>query len=132
MQWSSKASVRRYLSLDPKHKKFWEQGRSWHASRTLCAWRACFPGGSDGKESAWNVGDPGLIPGLGRFPWRRKQLSAPGFLPGESHGQRSLEGSAWREEREVWSQAGISSCETCGPGRSLDSILTPKGHHWRI
>ena len=25
-----------------------------------------FPGGSDGKESACNVGDPGLIPGLGR------------------------------------------------------------------
>ena len=27
-----------------------------------------FPGGSDGKESACNVGDPGLIPGLGRSP----------------------------------------------------------------
>ena len=25
-----------------------------------------FPGGLDGKESACNVGDPGLIPGLGR------------------------------------------------------------------
>ena len=28
----------------------------------------CFPGGSDGKVSACNVGDPGLIPGLGRSP----------------------------------------------------------------
>ena len=27
-----------------------------------------FPGGSDSKESAYNVGDPGLIPGLGRSP----------------------------------------------------------------
>ena len=27
-----------------------------------------FPGGSDGKESACNVRDPGLIPGWGRFP----------------------------------------------------------------
>jgi len=26
------------------------------------------PGGSDGKESACNAGDPGLIPGLGRYP----------------------------------------------------------------
>ena len=26
------------------------------------------PGGSDGKESACNVGDLGSIPGLGRFP----------------------------------------------------------------
>ena len=27
-----------------------------------------FPGGSDGKASACNVGDPSLIPGLGRSP----------------------------------------------------------------
>ena len=27
-----------------------------------------FPGGSDGKESAGNVGDPGSIPGSGRSP----------------------------------------------------------------
>ena len=25
-----------------------------------------FPGGSDGKASAYNVGDPGMIPGLRR------------------------------------------------------------------
>ena len=31
---------------------------------TLCI----FPGGSDGKVSARNVGDPGLIAGLGRSP----------------------------------------------------------------
>ena len=28
--------------------------------------QSCFPGGSDGKESACNAGDPGSIPGLGR------------------------------------------------------------------
>ena len=28
----------------------------------------CFPGGSDGKVSACNAGDPGSIPGLGRHP----------------------------------------------------------------
>ena len=27
-----------------------------------------FPGGSDCKASAYNVGDPGSIPGLGRSP----------------------------------------------------------------
>ena len=27
-----------------------------------------FPGSSDGKASACNAGDPGSIPGLGRFP----------------------------------------------------------------
>ena len=27
-----------------------------------------FPGGSEGKASVCNAGDPGLIPGLGRSP----------------------------------------------------------------
>ena len=27
-----------------------------------------FPGGSAGKESSFNVGDLGSVPGLGRFP----------------------------------------------------------------
>ena len=31
-----------------------------------------FPSGSDGKESACNAGDPGLIPGLGRSPEEEK------------------------------------------------------------
>ena len=30
--------------------------------------QSCFPGGSDGKESACNAGDPGSIPGLGKSP----------------------------------------------------------------
>ena len=54
-----------------------------------------FPGGSDSKESACNAEDQGSIPGLGR-PWRRKRQPTPVFLPGESHGQRSLAGySPW-------------------------------------
>ena len=49
-----------------------------------------FPGGSDGKESAYNAGDLGLLPGSGRSPWKRELLPTPVFLPGEFHGQRSL------------------------------------------
>ena len=30
-----------------------------------------FPGGSDSKVSAYNVGDPGLIPGSGRSSGKR-------------------------------------------------------------
>ena len=38
----------------------------------------------------------GLIPGLGKTPWSRARLPIPVFLPGESHGQRSLAGySPW-------------------------------------
>ena len=51
-------------------------------------------GGSDGKESACNAGDPGSLPG--KIPWRRKWQPTPVFLPGKSHGQRSLLGfSPW-------------------------------------
>ena len=50
-------------------------------------------GGSDGKGSACNVGDPRLIPGLGRSPG---EGMAPVFLPGEFNGQGSLVGySPW-------------------------------------
>ena len=40
-----------------------------------------FPGGSAGKELACNVGDLGLIPGLGRSPRERKgyPLQCPGL-----------------------------------------------------
>ena len=46
-----------------------------------------FPGGSDGKESACNVGDLGSVSWLRRSPgsWQ----PTPVFLPGEFHGQRS-------------------------------------------
>ena len=62
-----------------------------------------FPGGSAGKESAYNAGDLGLIPGLGRFPWRREKLPSPVFLPGEFQGQRSLaDYSPWgRKESDM-------------------------------
>ena len=45
-----------------------------------------FPCGSAGKESACNVGDQGLIPGLGRSPGEGKSLPTPLFWPGEFHG----------------------------------------------
>ena len=50
-----------------------------------------FSGGSDGKESACNAGEPCWIPGWGGVP-REGKLPTPVFLPGESHGQRSLLG----------------------------------------
>ena len=51
---------------------------------------------TDGKESACDVGDLGSIPRLGRFPGEGNGKPTPVFLPGESHGQRSLVGySPW-------------------------------------
>ena len=37
-------------------------------------------------------GRPGLDPWIRKIPWRRKWQPTPVFLPGESHGQRSLVG----------------------------------------
>ena len=48
------------------------------------------PGGSAGKESIHNLGDLGLMPRLGRFPWRRERLPNPVFWPGEFHGLQSM------------------------------------------
>ena len=54
-----------------------------------------FTGGSESKESTCNAGDLGLIPGLRRYSGEGNG-NPPVFLPGESHGQRSLAGySPW-------------------------------------
>ena len=58
----------------------------------LCCFSLGFPGGSDGKASACNVGYPGSIPGSGRSSWRRKWQPTPEFLPRKFHGWRSLVG----------------------------------------
>ena len=49
-----------------------------------------FPGGSDSKESACNVGNLGSIPGSRRSPGEGNSNPLQYSLPGESHGQRSL------------------------------------------
>ena len=51
------------------------------------------PGGSEGKESACNAVNLGLIPSLGTWvPRRREWQPTLLFLPREFHGQRSLVG----------------------------------------
>ena len=54
-----------------------------------------FPGGASGKKPAWQHKRHkrcGFDPRVGKMPWRRKWQPTPAFMPGESHGQRSLEG----------------------------------------
>ena len=65
-------TILRDLDIWSKHRTVY-----WHV---LIGSYGC----SDSKESACNAGDPGLIPGLGRFPWRREWPPTPIFLPGES------------------------------------------------
>ena len=44
------------------------------------------------KESAHQCRKHGFDPWVGKIPWRKKWQSTPVFLPGKSHGQRSLVG----------------------------------------
>ena len=68
---------------------FSSQAVQYHSNTSLCP-NLGFPGGSDGKVSAHNAGDPGSIPGLGRSP-------------GEGNGnplqysclENSMDGGAW-------------------------------------
>ena len=83
--------------------------RQWHPTPVLLpgkshGWRSLvdhspwgrknvwgFPGGSDSKETACNAGDPGSIPGSGRFPWRREC-----YPPQYSCWENSTDRGPWR------------------------------------
>ena len=54
-----------------------------------------FPGGATGKEPACHCtrrGGREFDPWVRKIPWKRAWKPTPVFLPGESHGQRSLAG----------------------------------------
>ena len=65
-----------------------------------------FPGGSDGKASAYNAGDLGSIPGSGRSPGQGNRNPLQYSCLEKSHGWRSLvDYSPWgRKELEMTEQ----------------------------
>ena len=76
-----------------------------------------------GKEptcSIGDTGDTGSIPGLGRSPQGGNVSSIPEFLPGESHGQRSLAG---------YSPCGLKESDVTEHRRTCPSslLLTAEG-----
>ena len=69
------------------------------------------PGVSVSKESAYNVGDLGLIPGLERCLGEGDGYP-PVFLPGQFHEQRSLAGySSWVKESDMTEQLPLTYLE---------------------
>ena len=66
----------------------------------------CFPGNARGEELTCqrrrHMGCE-FEPWVGKIPWRRAWQPTPMFLPGESHGQRSLEGYSPRV-RKSWTR----------------------------
>ena len=96
--------------------------RSWFHSRVRkVSWRRDklptpivigFPGGSDGKESAYNAGGLGSIPGLGRSPGgghgnphKYSYLESP-------HGQRSLAGYSPRSRKKLDATEWLSTAQS--------------------
>ena len=81
-----------------------------------------FPGGSDGKDSACNAGDPDSIPGLGRSPgegngnplqppaWRIPWTEEPGGL--HLRGRRGAD-TVERLPRRYTNRSGSAAAADC-------------------
>ena len=64
-------------------------------------------------------------PWAGKIPWRRKWQCTPVFLPGKSHGQRSLAGySPWGHKDWDVTEATENSRWLCY------SLTVPQGCYW--
>ena len=77
-----------------------------------------FPGGASGKEYTHRrrrCQRCRFNPWVGKISWRRKWQPAPIFLPGESHGQRSLVGySPWgRKKLDTIMHAPTQASQNC-------------------
>ena len=96
-------------------------------------------GGSERKKHLWSVaaapewaffdrqhlfltvcpkcGRHGFDPWVGKIPWRRNWQPTPVFLPGKSHGQRSLAGYSPYDRAKSWmwlKRVSIARCRCSG------------------
>ena len=88
-----------------------------------------FPGGSDGKESACNAGDLGLIPGLGRSLGKGHGNPLQYSFLENPHGQRSLVGySPWGcQESDMTEQLSTEHIYKSHTSNSLYPTLVNSG-----
>ena len=71
------------------------------------------PGGSDSEESAWNVGNLGSVPGLGRSPGGGHGNRLQHSCLENPHGQRSLAGySPWVAKNRTWLEQ-LGTAQNC-------------------
>ena len=91
-----------------------------------------FLGSSGCKESACSAGDPGLIPEIRKFLWRKDRLSTLVFLgPGDSDGKEitynagdlaSIPGLGISPEKEMATHSSILAGEIHGQ-RNLEATV---------
>ena len=90
---------------DPLPVQFW-RAAALPGLTAVCAWARDplgFPGDASGKEPAcqWRrLERCGFDHCVRKIPWRRKRQPASVYLPGKSHGQRSLAGCSPCVHRE--------------------------------
>ena len=84
-----------------------------------------------GKESACSAGaaeDTGLVPGLGRLPWKKAWQPTAVLFPGESHGQRSMADTVHRVAKSQtqlkWLSTHTGTQETAPQALILPPWLT--------
>ena len=78
------------------------KSRTWLSDWTELIWNQRWhPWWLSSKESAFQCKRYGFNPWVGKIPWRRKWQPTPVFLPGKSHGQRSLVGCSPRGLKRV-------------------------------
>ena len=91
-----------------------------------------FPGGAGGKEPVCRCRRckrRGVSPWVGKIPWRRAWQPTPLFLPGESHGQRSLVGySPWGHRESDAAEAEHTCTHAHTHTHTHTSLLQPSHH----
>ena len=76
---------------------------------------------------------PGFDPWVGKIPWRRAWQPTPRFLPGESHGQRSLAGyGSWGRKESDTTERLTLSLELHGNGHLNVTFISCINftYHW--
>ena len=121
----SKRTGRAYAfssSSDCKEVKVQEE---WERMRY--SWNTGLPRWCKGKESACQCRRHkrhGFDPWVGKILWRRRWQLTPVFLPGESHGQRSLAGYSPWGHKELGMTAHRYAC-TSGMGMCRERLGLP-------
>ena len=124
---TSPALEGKLLTTEPPQKSLEHLLRSWHfakytafscrVGRTYPQLVLCLDSGGrelpSGKEPIWQCRRHKRCrfdPWVGKIPWRRAWQPTPAFLPGESHGQRSLAGYLPQGCKESDTTEAIEQC----------------------
>ena len=88
--WIHKLSNSKYKMMNLRHTHTHTLHRQAHIHMRMCTHLPTLNTAFSGKESACQYRRGRFNPWVGKIPWRSKWQPTPVFLPGKSHGHRSL------------------------------------------